>query len=180
MKEKLVEVAKHEYSENQRLAAMLPAAVFFLLILPFALIAVGDAIDRWLHWPPILFNPINIILAVLFLITGFFFGMWSILAQFIIGRGTPVPLMATQKLIVQPPFTYCRNPMTLGTILAYLGVAILFGSISSALLVLFGGGLLLTYIKRIEEKELELRFGQDYVEYKKHTPFLIPRFTKRN
>ena len=180
MKEKLVEAAKHEYSEKQRLTAMLPAAVFFLLILPITLIAVGDAIDRWLHWQPMLFDPINLILAVVFLLTGLFFGMWSIVAQFIIGRGTPVPLMATQKLIVQPPFTYCRNPMTLGTIVAYLGVAILFGSIGSVLLVLLGGGLLLTYIKQIEEKELELRFGQDYLEYKKQTPFLIPRFWRKS
>jgi protein-S-isoprenylcysteine O-methyltransferase Ste14 len=59
-------------------------------------------------------------------------------------------------------------------------VAILIGSIGSALLVLFGAGFLLTYIKRIEEKELELRFGQEYLEYKKQTPFLIPRFWQKS
>jgi len=34
---------------------------------------------------------------------------------------------------------------------------------------------LLAYIRFIEEKELEVRFGQDYVDYKRTTPFLLPR-----
>jgi len=37
---------------------------------------------------------------------------------------------------------------------------------------------ILIYIKLIEEKELEGRFGSEYAEYKKRTPFLIPRFWK--
>jgi protein-S-isoprenylcysteine O-methyltransferase Ste14 len=48
----------------------------------------------------------------------------------------------------------------------------------SAIIVLLFAGLLLIYIKRIEEKEMELRFGQDYLAYKQQTPFLIPRFWK--
>ena len=90
-----------------------------------------------------------------------------------------MPLMATQKLIIRPPYSYCRNPMALGAIVMYLGVAILFGSMGSVVLVLLGTGLLLTYIKRIEEREMEIRFGQEYLKYKKQTPFLIPRFWKQ-
>jgi protein-S-isoprenylcysteine O-methyltransferase Ste14 len=86
--------------------------------------------------------------------------------------------MATQKLIIQPPYSFCRNPMALGAILMYLGVAVLFGSMGAVVLVLLGAGCLLTYIKRIEEKEMEIRFGQEYLDYKKKTPFLIPRFWK--
>jgi protein-S-isoprenylcysteine O-methyltransferase Ste14 len=37
----------------------------------------------------------------------------------------------------------------------------------------------LIYIKLIEEKELEERFGSEYVEYKKRTPFLIPSFRRK-
>ncbi len=82
-----------------------------------------------------------------------------------------MPLMATQKLIVQPPYSYCRNPMALGAIVMYLGAAILFGSIGAVALVMLGTALLLTYIKRVEEKEMEIRFGQQYLEYKQRTPF---------
>jgi protein-S-isoprenylcysteine O-methyltransferase Ste14 len=34
--------------------------------------------------------------------------------------------------------------------------------------------MLIAYIKLIEEKELELRFGKEYLDYKKDTPFIIP------
>jgi protein-S-isoprenylcysteine O-methyltransferase Ste14 len=39
---------------------------------------------------------------------------------------------------------------------------------------------ILIYIKWIEEKELEERFGSEYLEYKKRTPFLIPFFRKKD
>ena len=58
----------------------------------------------------------------------------------------------------------------------YLGAAILFRSIGAVILVLLFAGLLLLYIKRVEEKEMELRFGDEYRSYKRQTPFLIPRF----
>ena len=87
--------------------------------------------------------------------------------------------MATQQLLIQKPYSYCRNPMALGAILMYLGVASLIGSISAVGLVLLGATVLLTYIKVLEEKEMELRFGDAYREYRKQTPFIIPRFRIR-
>jgi len=35
------------------------------------------------------------------------------------------------------------------------------------------------YTKLFEEKELEKRFGSEYLEYKKRTPFVIPRLGRR-
>jgi len=64
--------------------------------------------------------------------------------------------------------------MTLGTIIAYSGVAILVGSYTALLVVVIFSLMLLVYLKLIEEKELEMRFGQEYLEYKKNTPFLLP------
>jgi protein-S-isoprenylcysteine O-methyltransferase Ste14 len=161
------------------LFALLVEAVFFMVIFPIVLITLGSSLDGRLQWQPIRFEPVNIILGGLLIAAGWSFAMWSIYTQLTIGRGTPVPLMATQKLIVQPPYTFCRNPMALGAIVMYLGVAVLFGSIGAGVLVLLGAAWLLAYIKRIEEKEMELRFGQEYLDYKKRTPFLIPRFRRR-
>jgi protein-S-isoprenylcysteine O-methyltransferase Ste14 len=84
--------------------------------------------------------------------------------------------MATQQLIVQKPYSYCRNPMALGAITAYLGIALLIGSISAAAVVLTLAAFLLVYIRFFEEKEMELRFGRAYLEYRKRTPFIIPRW----
>ena len=35
------------------------------------------------------------------------------------------------------------------------------------------------YHSCIEEKELQRRFGEQYLQYRKRTPFLIPRFNLR-
>ena len=176
MRDKFLEQAKHEYSPKQRIVLLLCIAPVFLFILPLFFIRLGARIDQWLQWPPVPNPPFNLILGFLLLLPGLLFGLWSNSSQFNIGRGTPVPLMATQKLIIQPPYSYCRNPMALGAIGMYLGVAILFRSIGAILVVLFFAGLLLIYIKLVEEKEMQSRFGQEYLAYKQQTPFLMSRF----
>ncbi len=179
IKDKLLEQARHEFSSKQRLVALLVLVPIFLILLPFILINLGSRIDQWFQWSPFLYKPFNLILGILLIGAGWSFGIWSIYIQFTLGRGTPVPLMATQKLIIRPPYSYCRNPMALGAIVMYLGVATLYGSMGAVLLVLLGIGLLLTYIKCIEEREMEIRFGQEYLKYRKQTPFIIPRFWKQ-
>lgn len=176
MKDKLLAQASHEYSPKQRFVVLLLLGPIFLFVLPYLFHRLGARLDRWLRWPPILYRPFNLILGWLLILPSWLLAMWSVVSQFDIGRGTPVPLMATQKLIVQPPYTFCRNPMALGAIGMYLGVAILFRSIGAVILVLLSAGLLLLYIKRVEEEEMATRFGQDYPAYKQRTPFLIPRF----
>jgi protein-S-isoprenylcysteine O-methyltransferase Ste14 len=180
MKEKFLQQAGREYSPRQRTVAYLVEAPIFLIILPLLLIFLGPALDRWLHLPPICYAPVNLVLGVLLILAGWLLGIWANYVQFTLGRGTAVPVMATQKLIVQPPYSYCRNPMALGAIVMYLGVAVLLGSIGAAILVLLGAAALLTYIKLVEEKEMVLRFGQEYLEYRQHTSFLVPRLRKRD
>jgi protein-S-isoprenylcysteine O-methyltransferase Ste14 len=118
---------------------------------------------------------INPLIGLFLIITGWLFANWTVKVQFSLGRGTPIPLMATQKLVVKRPYTYCRNPMTLGTTAFYLGIAMWTGSLSAFILALIYPVGILIYIKLIEEKELEQRFGIEYLEYKRRTPFLIPR-----
>ena len=176
MKDKLLKQASREYSSKQRAVGLVLLAPIFLFLLPYFFTWLGTKVDGWLGLPAVFPPPIHWLIAGLLILPGIFFAMWSIYSQFTIGRGTPVPLMATQKLIIQPPFAYCRNPMALGTFGMYLGLAALFRSIGTGLLVLVFAGLLLIYIKRVEEKEMELRFGAEYLAYKEQTPFLIPRF----
>jgi protein-S-isoprenylcysteine O-methyltransferase Ste14 len=95
------------------------------------------------------------------------------------GRGTPLPVMPTQELLTGGPFRYCRNPMTLGTVLAYLGLGIMAGTVAGVAIVLLLGASLLFYLKRFEEDELEERFGEAYLAYKREVPFIIPRLPKK-
>jgi len=105
--------------------------------------------------------------------------IWSVLSQFKIGKGSPVPLVPTQKLVIIGPYKYCKNPMALGTMIYYLGIALFESSFSSLLLVALFSILFVLYIKLVEEKELEVRFGEDYMAYKKNTLFIIPRIRKQ-
>jgi protein-S-isoprenylcysteine O-methyltransferase Ste14 len=178
MDDRFLAQTRREYSPKQRFVMLIFMAPIFLLLLPYLFIWLGIRLDQWLQLPLFFSPPFNLILGWLLILPSWLFAMWSIYSQFTIGRGTPVPLMATQKLIVQPPYTYCCNPMALGAIGMYLGVSILFRSLGAGIVVLFLTGLLLIYIKRVEEKEMESRFGQEYLVYKQRTPFLIPRIWK--
>jgi protein-S-isoprenylcysteine O-methyltransferase Ste14 len=105
---------------------------------------------------------------------GAIYALWSIISQLTRARGTPLPMMATQKLLIDGPFKQSRNPMGFGAICMYLGMAIIVGSITSIIVVIFFLFLLVLWIKKVEEKEMEIRFGQEYVDYKKTAPFMIP------
>jgi protein-S-isoprenylcysteine O-methyltransferase Ste14 len=157
------------------IAVALPAGLLFVFLIPWVLIRFVPKLDTIFHFPPLSFGAVNIILGILLILFGGVFALWSVLSQLLKADGTPVPIVPTKKLLVNGPFLYCRNPMTFGTILIYLGIGILVGSLAAILLVFLFGAALITYIKLVEEKELEMRFGPDYVTYKSATPFIIPR-----
>ncbi len=171
--------ASHKYSGTQKALALIPAGFLFLFLIPYTLLKPLPRLDALLHLPHLYFGIINIIVGVVLIILGITFAWWSIGSQLFQANGTPIPVMATQRLLVRGVFKLCRNPMTLGTILAYLGISVIAGSISAIVVVLLFAALLVLYIKNIEEKELELRFGEEYLKYKASTPFLIPRIFKK-
>jgi protein-S-isoprenylcysteine O-methyltransferase Ste14 len=178
MKDKFLKQTTREFSPGKRIMALMVEGVFFLGVLPGTLVHFSPLLDHQLKLPSLAFGVINTVSGCGLIAGGILLAWWSIYVQFTIGRGTPVPVMATQQLIVQKPYSYCRNPMALGAIVLYLGVAILIGSISAAGSVLIFAVVLLTYIKFGEEREMELRFGEAYREYRKRTPFIIPRITQ--
>jgi len=77
-------------------------------------------------------------------------------------------------LVTTGVFAHVRHPMYLGIVLTYLGYVV--GT--SSLLTLIPWLLVVhLYVKMAsyEERELEKRFGEKYVEYKKRVPKWIPR-----
>ncbi len=170
--------AEREYSAKQRIIALFLLGILFVIAIPFFLIAASSSLDQWLQLPLFVYRLVSPTISLLFIGVGLLFALWSIRIQFVLAKGTPAPMMPTQKLVVQKPYTYCRNPMSLGTIILYTGIAIWIGSPSAVGLVLLFAVLLMVYNKLIEERELEKRFGSEYLEYKRRTPFLIP--WKRN
>jgi protein-S-isoprenylcysteine O-methyltransferase Ste14 len=171
--------AQREHSEATRIATTLLVGPVFLGLLPFLVAGVGPRLDRRLGIRPRRIRTANRIVGGLLTVLGFALGFWSVITQLNRGRGTPLPMMPTQELLTEGPFRYCRNPMTLGAILAYLGMAVAVATFAGTALVLSLAASLLVYLKRLEEGELAERFGEAYLAYRRQVPFIIPRPPKR-
>jgi protein-S-isoprenylcysteine O-methyltransferase Ste14 len=167
--------AQREHSFPRRMIAMLFAGVFFLIILPYLFLVICPSLDQRLGLDRIQPGAATIIIGGAIMVCGFALAFWTISIQLDQGRGTPLPMMPTQELLITGPFRYCRNPMTLGAILAYLGMSIAAATAVGVAWVLLLGSLLVTYLKKVEERELVERFGEPYLEYRKSVPFLLPR-----
>lgn len=83
--------------------------------------------------------------------------------------------MATKKLLTDRPYSFCRNPMALGTLMFYFSIAMVIRSFIAVLVVFLFALILIALIKLVEEREMSIRFGDDYSRYKQITPFMIPR-----
>lgn len=179
MKDGFLKNAGREYSPGKRMVLLLCAGLVFLVLLPYGLVILSQRLDQHFGLPALVFGRANLLLGGVCIAGGLFLGLWSNNVLFTSGRGTPIPLMATQELQVKPPYCYCRNPMALGAIVGYLGAALVLGSPAALGLVLAFAGLLLVYIRLLEEKEMELRFGDAYRAYRQQTPFLIPHWRQK-
>lgn len=166
--------AQREYPLAGRIAATALAGLLFAVLIPLVVAAGGPRIDAALHLPDFQFGAVNYLVGAALAAVGFYFALWSIAWQLTRGRGTPLPVMPTQALLTQGPFRYCRNPMSFGALTAYLGFAVVAGTISGVAIVLILSALLLLYLKKVEEGELVERFGEAYLSYKREVPFLIP------
>jgi protein-S-isoprenylcysteine O-methyltransferase Ste14 len=171
---------RSEYPESTRMAVTLLAGPVFLGLLPFLVAGMGPRLDRGLRLPALRIGAAVRSLGGMLSLTGFALGLWSVRAQLDQGRGTPLAMLPTQTLVTDGPFRYCRNPMTLGAILAYVGIAIAARTSSGIALVVVFAASLLTYLKRLEEGELAERFGDAYLAYRQQTPFILPRLARRH
>jgi protein-S-isoprenylcysteine O-methyltransferase Ste14 len=167
--------ADRQTSLWQRIAILAIGALLFLLLMPLFLVLVLAEADGPLGWGGIFSGRACFIIGAILTVVGGITGVWTVAVQFMRGSGTPFPMVPTKRLISTGPYAMCRNPMALGTISAYLGISLMIGSVTSVIVIAVLSLLLLLYIKVIEEKELELRFGEEYVRYRMTTPFILPR-----
>jgi protein-S-isoprenylcysteine O-methyltransferase Ste14 len=95
------------------------------------------------------------------------------------GFGAPFFIALSRKLAADWLYAWTRNPMVLAVLAFLLSLGIWFQSVLFVLwvLILFAPALLV-FVKVYEERELEIRFGASYLEYKSRTPMLFPRRPK--
>jgi protein-S-isoprenylcysteine O-methyltransferase Ste14 len=168
----VVRQAKKEYSPAARIAAIASEASIFLVIIPSLLVYLSRLENGNVS---ISEGAAFLVIGGLIAICGMSLALWTIWVQFHKAHGTPIPIMATKKLLTNRPYCLCRNPMALGTILFYTGISVIARSYLSVGTTIVITLFLIVMIKAFEEKEMALRFGEDYMRYKKETPFLIPR-----
>jgi len=150
--------------------------VFFLGIV--FMIYLSFQMDRLLGFPKLIPGRCGLLISLPVLITGFCLWLWSVW-KFMRAKGTPVPFNPPPALVVDGPYAYMRNPMMLGVFMLLIGIGIFSGSLS--LTVIFVPAFILIVIleiKYIEEPELEKRLGEEYLEYRKNTPMMIPKIKK--
>jgi len=91
------------------------------------------------------------------------------------GEGTLAPWDPPRRLVVRGPYRWVRNPMISGVVLVLFGEALLLLSLPHAVWALGFLALNSIYIPLVEEPQLERRFGDDYREYCRHVPRVVPR-----
>ena len=78
------------------------------------------------------------------------------------------------------PYVWMRNPMVTGVFTVLFGIGVILHS--SSIVFIWTPLYILAHVielKKVEEPELELRFGAAYVEYKRRVPMFIPRPWRR-
>jgi protein-S-isoprenylcysteine O-methyltransferase Ste14 len=117
------------------------------------------------------FSPqLSIVVLVPIFALGFSLPPWSVF-YFIKARGLSVLFNPPSKLITAGPYAYSRNPMVGGIMMLLLGLGVLLGSTSLVFVFAPLFALLnVLELRVMEEPELEKRFGNEYLEYKKKVP----------
>lgn len=121
------------------------------------------------------FSMVIYLIAVVLAVLSITLMLWTVLLFTKKGNGTPAPWDPPKKFIVLGPYRYVRNPMLIGVISFLLSEAIIFGSLPIFIMLVCFLIINMLYFPLVEEKDLEKRFGNTYLEYKKNVPRWIPR-----
>lgn len=92
------------------------------------------------------------------------------------GLGGPFAAALTRMVATEWFYAWTRNPMILAGLALLLGIGLYY---QSALLILWLLVVviptMMVFVRVYEERELEIRFGQSYLDYKSKTPRFIPK-----
>jgi protein-S-isoprenylcysteine O-methyltransferase Ste14 len=95
------------------------------------------------------------------------------------GLGAPFAIALSKRLANRWMYRWTRNPMVLCCLAMLLSVGLYLQSLYFVLwLVLLVTPAWIYILKVYEERELEIRFGESYLDYKTKTSFLWPRMPR--
>ena len=164
--------------KNRNLLTLTGFTLFSLAVISYIVISLK--FDKIFGFPKLLNEPFTVIISFPIMGLGLLLIIWCII-YFLKAKGTPVPFNPPKKLVTTGPYSFSRNPMVSGLIIFMFGFGINAQSISLTF-IFVPVFLLLNWLelKLIEEPEIEKRFGNDYLVYKKNVPMFFPSFKKIN
>jgi protein-S-isoprenylcysteine O-methyltransferase Ste14 len=169
--EQHIRFQKRRFSKRGRRISIV---IFPVLFIGFFLFAPGWWAHQRISMPMGLGEPIEWRLGPVIGALGVALYFWTIVL-FAKAQGTQVPVVPTQRLVTSGPYAVIRNPMLASAIIMVCGGGVALDSWS-----FIAGGLViptayLFYVKFVEERELKARFGEEYLSYKRSTPFIVPK-----
>jgi protein-S-isoprenylcysteine O-methyltransferase Ste14 len=150
--------------------------IFFGMLL---LIVFGSLyMDGAFGFPKLLSGPPGTLIGIVLIAVGLFIWIWCIV-WFTKAKGTPVPFNPPRELVTVGAYAWSRNPMLTGVFTFLFGVGFLLHSVSMVFIwtpvfVVFN----VLELRLVEEPELERRFGERYIEYKRRVPMFVPRLRR--
>jgi len=95
----------------------------------------------------------------------------------LVGRGTLMPTVPTERLVVSGLYRHVRNPMYVGVMVALVGEIILFKKLDLAVYAALAWLGVHGFVCFYEEPTLKRRYPEDYARYKQNVPRWLPRLS---
>jgi protein-S-isoprenylcysteine O-methyltransferase Ste14 len=94
-----------------------------------------------------------------------------------VGRGTLMPAVPTEHLVVSGLYRFVRNPMYVGVLTALAGETLLLEQRCMVIYWLVVAAIMHLFVVFYEEGTLARRYGEEFSEFKKMVPRWLPRLT---
>ena len=94
------------------------------------------------------------------------------------GSATRTRNVGAPSLCSSGPYAHSRNPLYVGNMLMYIGIVLIAGVPNGSFMIVTTAAFFLiqyTLIVSLEEETLDTLFGNEYMEYKKNVPAIIPK-----
>jgi protein-S-isoprenylcysteine O-methyltransferase Ste14 len=161
----------------QRSTAAVGSAIFFVLAPGVVAGLVPWLISGWdVRWPMSAFSVAVMAVGSALLAVAAVVVIRNFVRFAVEGRGTPSPVLQTERLVVGGDYRFVRNPMYLGVVSAILGQAIIFGSVALLLYAVAVWAIMATFVRWYEEPLLLSRYGEEYERYRRGVRAWVPRF----
>lgn len=93
-------LSQSEYSQARRIIVVIVRQVLFLIIFLLFIVVGSSYVDGCLHLASLVYGLVKSIIALLLIVLGGILAEWGAKVRFYLGKGTPIRVVATRRLVV--------------------------------------------------------------------------------